>query len=103
MSERIAINVVWLKRDLRLEDNEAITNALKANRKTLLLYVFEPLLLNDEHYSERHFNFIKESLRDLNSRLAAYNTKILSVTNDLVTVFNQIQDFYKVQTVFFSC
>jgi deoxyribodipyrimidine photo-lyase len=100
MSERIAINVVWLKRDLRLEDNEAITNALKANRKTLLLYVFEPLLLNDEHYSERHFNFIKESLRDLNSRLAAYNTKILSVTNDLVTVFNQIQDFYKVQTVF---
>jgi len=92
--------VVWLKRDLRLDDNEAIYNALKTHRKTILLYVFEPLLLNDEHYSERHFNFIRESLRDMNKRLTNYNTKVLSVTNDLATAFNQIQDFYKIHTVF---
>jgi len=100
MTNRTSINVVWFKRDLRLEDNEALFNALNTNRKTLLLYVFEPLLLNDEHYSERHFNFIKESLRDINKALEKYNTKVLSVTNDLATAFNQIQDFYKVHTVF---
>ncbi len=94
------INIVWLKRDLRLEDNEAIFNALHSNRKTLLLYVFEPSLLNDIHYSERHFNFIKESIRDINTKLSGLHTKVLSVTNDLATVFNQIQDFYKIHSVY---
>jgi deoxyribodipyrimidine photo-lyase len=100
MTNRTSINVVWFKRDLRLEDNEALFNALNTNRKTLLLYVFEPLLLNDEHYSERHFNFIKQSLKDINKALEKYNTKVLSVTNDLATAFNQIQDFYKIHSVF---
>ena len=48
------INVVWLKRDLRLQDNEAIFNATKTNIPTLLLYVFEKSLINDSHYSPRH-------------------------------------------------
>jgi deoxyribodipyrimidine photo-lyase len=38
------INVVWLKRDLRLQDNEAIFNATKRGIPTLLLYVFEKSL-----------------------------------------------------------
>ncbi len=63
------INVVWLKRDLRLEDNEAICKALASGERTLLLYAFETMLIEDNHYSERHWNFIKESIRDLNQRL----------------------------------
>ncbi|WP_198658946.1 cryptochrome/deoxyribodipyrimidine photo-lyase family protein [Winogradskyella tangerina] len=100
MSDREPINVVWLKRDLRLQDNEAIANALKSKRRTLLLYVFEFILLNDNHYSERHFNFIKESLRDINEQLKAYNSKVLTVTSDIQTAFNLIQEFYKVETIF---
>ena len=56
MINKIPISVVWLKRDLRLEDNEAIFNALKSNNRVLIMYAFEPLLLNDEHYSKRHWD-----------------------------------------------
>ncbi|MFD1064361.1 deoxyribodipyrimidine photo-lyase/cryptochrome family protein [Winogradskyella litorisediminis] len=94
------INVVWLKRDLRLEDNEALYNAINSDKRFLILYVFEHILLNDVHYSERHFNFIKESIRDLNERLKPYNTKVMSVTSDVVSAFNHIQEFYKIDTVF---
>ncbi len=100
MSNRDYINVVWLKRDLRLQDNEAISNALKTDKPTLLLYVFEHILLNDEHYSTRHFNFIKESIRDLNAQLETYNTKILAVVSDVTSAFNQIQEFYSIDAVF---
>lgn len=100
MAKREHINVVWLKRDLRLQDNEAIANALETGKRTLLIYVFEPLLLNDHHYSERHFNFIKESLRDIDSELKKYNSKVLTVTNDIQSTFNLIQEFYKVDAVF---
>ena len=100
MSNREPINVVWLKRDLRLQDNEAIANALKSNKRTLLLYVFEFMLLNDSHYNERHFNFIKESLRDINKQLKGFDTKVLTVTSDIQTAFNLIQEFYKVDAIY---
>lgn len=94
------INVVWFKRDLRLQDNEAIANALNSNKRTLLLYVFENILLNDNHYSQRHFNFIKESIRDLNQRLKSHNTKVLAVNADIIGAFNNLQEFYKIDAVF---
>jgi len=37
MTDREEINVVWFKRDLRLQDNEAIYNALASNKPTLFL------------------------------------------------------------------
>lgn len=94
------INIVWLKRDLRLQDNEAIANALKTGKRTLFLYVFEHILRNDNHYSERHFNFIKESITDLNVQLKPFNTKVLAVTNDITSAFNNIQEFYKIDAVY---
>ncbi|MHB0753935.1 cryptochrome/deoxyribodipyrimidine photo-lyase family protein [Polaribacter sp. M15] len=100
MADREKINVVWLKRDLRLQDNEAIKNALKSDKRVLFLYVFENSLMNDPHYSERHWDFIKQSITDLNDDLQKYNTKVLSVTTEVITAFNQLQNYYKIDTVF---
>ncbi|SEQ95510.1 deoxyribodipyrimidine photo-lyase family protein (cryptochrome) [Hyunsoonleella jejuensis] len=100
MTTKPPITVVWLKRDLRLHDNEAIYNALKANKPTLLLYCFEPLLMNDPHYSERHWNFIKESIVDLNKELEAYNSKILTVQCDIIAAINQLQTLYSISEIY---
>ena len=56
LSKYPSIAVVWLKRDLRLEDHEALTAALENNKLVLLLYVAEDFLLEDPHFSERHLN-----------------------------------------------
>lgn len=100
MTKRESINVVWFKRDLRLHDNEAIWNALQGDKPVLLLYVFEHILLNDPHYDARHWNFIKQSLQDINSELEQYNSKVLIVNSDITSAFNQIQNLYKVEKVF---
>lgn len=94
------INVVWLKRDLRLEDNEAIFNALASGRPTLLLYAFETMLLEDNHYSERHWNFIKESICDLNEQLKPYNSKILTVEADIIATINQLMERYTIRDIY---
>ena len=39
--KRESLNIVWLKRDLRLLDHEALHAALSSKRPCLLLYVFE--------------------------------------------------------------
>jgi deoxyribodipyrimidine photo-lyase len=94
------IHIVWFKRDLRLQDNEAIQNALKANKRILFLYVFENSLVEDPHYDIRHWIFIKQSLVDLNTDLKKYNTKILCVQTEVVSAFNQLFNNYVVNTVF---
>ena len=100
MNTKEEISVVWLKRDLRLQDNETIFNALSSKKRVLFLYVFEKSLLEDPHYHERHWNFIKQSLVDLNEDLAIHNSKVLCVTTEVVTAFNQILNYYSIHSVF---
>ncbi len=100
MLEKEKIHIVWLKRDLRLEDNEAIMNAINTGSRVLLLYVLEDSLINDPHYSDRHFHFIKESLIDLNTSLLDYNSKILIVRSEVIQVLNKLLGLYKIDTIF---
>jgi deoxyribodipyrimidine photo-lyase len=99
-SNRNHINIVWFKRDLRLQDNEAIFNAIQSKTPTLLLYVFENSLQNDNHYSQRHWDFIKQSIQDINQQLLPYNTKILSISGEVISIINSIQEIYKIDSVF---
>ena len=98
--EKEEINVIWFKRDLRLQDNEAIYNAMSSNKRVLFLYVFEHSLLIDPHYHDRHWNFIKQSLVDINKQLEQFETKVLCVTTEVVNAFNQLQNHFKINTVF---
>lgn len=100
MNSKEEINIVWFKRDLRIQDNEAIYNALLAKRKFLFIYVFEKSLINDPHYDDRHWNFIKQSIVDINNQLSQFNTKVLTVTSEITTVLNQLQNYYSINTVY---
>ncbi len=100
MHTKESIVVVWLKRDLRLHDNEAIENAFNSGKKIVFLYVFEPILLIDPHYSERHWNFIKQSLEDLNKTLSNYDTEVLCMEAEITSALNQIQSSYSIYAVY---
>ena len=64
-----SINIVWFKRDLRLRDHAPLHDALATGLTVMLLYVFEPTVWNDPHYSARHWRFVHESLADMNKQL----------------------------------
>lgn len=94
------LHVVWLKRDLRLHDNEAVFNALASGKRVLLLYVFEQLLVNDSHYSKRHWDFVKQSIVDLNNELKPYKSKVLAVNSDIIATTNQLLSQYHIKDVY---
>jgi deoxyribodipyrimidine photo-lyase len=94
------INLIWLKRDIRLHDNEAISSAIKSGKRFLIFYAFEKILLHDLHYNERHWDFIKQSIVDINKELIGYKSKVLSVSSDIIGLCNQIQNFYAIDTVY---
>ncbi len=99
-TEKPHITVHWLKRDLRLQDNENLWQAMQEPEPVLLLYILEPSLEQDLHYSERHFNFIKESLFDMTQRLIEYNSKVLCVRGEVIPVFEKLQEFFTITQIF---
>ena len=94
------INLYWFKRDLRLLDNVPLQMALDDEHPTLLFYLFEPKLYSENHYSERHWNFIKESITDLNTQLKKYETKIHVYRLNPVNFLKKIIKKYRVNKIY---
>lgn len=94
------MKIVWFKRDLRLTDHEALFRALESEEQTLLLHIFEPSLLNDHHYSQRHFDFIKQSLEELQNQLKPFDTQILIFECEAVEVFEKINQIEPISTIY---
>lgn len=80
MTELEPINLVWLKRDLRLTDHAPLADAAARPEPLSLIYCFEPELLNDPHYDERHWRFIWQSLMERMMFDLAYPEPIVDLT-----------------------
>ena len=94
------INLLWLKRDLRLTDHEALYAATQSGRPTLIFYLFEPFLLDNPHYSERHWRFVYQSLVDMNRRLEPLNRSITIATTDIFHFLEAVCSTYDVETLY---
>ncbi|WP_194435772.1 cryptochrome/deoxyribodipyrimidine photo-lyase family protein [Vibrio fluminensis] len=94
------INIVWFKRDLRLSDHKPLEKALAQDLPIVLLYIFEPMLLEDEHYSERHWRFVWQSLQDINTTLKARNQQITILGGDATHCFQAIHTQHQINAVF---
>lgn len=94
------INIVWFKRDLRLSDHQPLKTAFASGQPTLLLYSFEPLMLNDSHYNERHWKFVSQSLTDLNQQLLKFNSQIYVFHLPIIDLFKWLSDQFTIRSIF---
>ncbi|MFN4083714.1 MAG: deoxyribodipyrimidine photo-lyase/cryptochrome family protein [Bacteroidia bacterium] len=94
------INIVWLKRDLRLSDHIPLLKASQTDKPLFLLYMFEPNIIEAPDFDERHGRFIFESVADLNNRLAEYNTEIYTCYGNAFDVFSTLIDNIKIEGVY---
>ena len=94
----MAIAVVWLKRDLRLSDHQPLLDAAATGLPVLLLYCFEPMLLQDGHYSARHWRFVRESLQDLQQRLPVGSLYVIK--QDVLQTLEQLHQHFAIAQLF---
>lgn len=94
------VNIVWFKRDLRLHDHEALKAAINDGLPLILLYCFEPSLVNAPQSSERHWRFVWESLEDMNKELAKRDTRVHVFCNEVLSVFQELIQVYQIEKVF---
>ena len=94
------INVVWFKRDLRLEDHAPLKAAIEAGLPVLLIYVFEPSLQQSPDWNIRHWQFVYQSIEDLNFELVDYQSQLHFFHAEAPNAFEHILKTHKIHTVF---
>lgn len=64
------IDVVWLKRDVRLHDHGPFSEVNKSTNKFIVLYLYEPNQLAHDTVHGSHIHLINEGLIELDSKLS---------------------------------
>ena len=93
------VNIVWLKRDLRFQDHEPLKSAIESKIPSILLYVFEPSLMNYHDSDVRHWRFVWQSLMELKSQLSK-DQSLTILYGEALVVFELLTNFYEIQSVF---
>lgn len=63
--------LVWLRRDLRLQDHAALAAALATGRQVALVFVFDRDILDPLPARDRRVEFIHQAVTDIDTRLRA--------------------------------
>ena len=100
MSKKKITNIVWLKRDLRITDHLPLYNAIQKHEDFLILYIYEPSLMQDAHYDERHGRFVEQSLSDIQEELLTHNKKLTVAFGEATEIFQLLIDRYCVRNIF---
>ncbi len=74
----MSLTIFWHRRDLRLEDNAGLYQALKHNKTVLPLFIFDKQILDKlEDKDDARVSFIHESILSLQRQLKAMGSSIL--------------------------
>ena len=88
-----SIHCVWFKRDLRIHDHSPLTNAAKSGY-VLPVYIVEPEVVHAADFDALHWQFIRESLLDLQRSLSDLGASLQVLQGSAVEVFESLHDRY---------
>ena len=92
------MQVVWFKRDLRIEDHAALQEAAQ-NGPVMPLYIVEPALWRQPDMSYRHYAFLSECLEALDESLNALGQGLIIKTGDAVAILRDIHARHGIQSL----
>lgn len=95
------VNLVWLRRDLRLHDHAALYHALKAGLPVVPLFIFDRHILDKlEDKDDRRVTFIHQAIAALKSSLQQMGTDIEVHYGTPEAIFPLLLEKYNVRKVF---
>ena len=93
------INILWFKKDLRIEDNEALYESLK-EYDILPIYIFEIDVWNQKTHSNRQWQFCKESVLDLRNAFLEIGQPLIIRTGNVVEIFEEISFKFNIKGIY---
>ena len=96
------ITIFWFRRDLRLEDNVGLFNALESEYPVIPLFIFDEEILDSLPKNDARVGFIHESLFKINAKLQEIGSSLLVKKGKTQVVWQQLIQEFDVKEFFFN-
>lgn len=95
------VSIFWFRRDLRLEDNNGLSEALKSGEKVIPIFIFDKEILGQlEDKYDRRVDYIHQALEKINIELKESGSNLLTFHGKPLEIFKQLQKDYDLQSVY---
>jgi deoxyribodipyrimidine photo-lyase len=96
-----ALTLFWFRRDLRLEDNHGLYQALKTNDPVLPIFIFDTTILDKlEEQADQRVQFIYEQIQLLKVSLENEGSTLLVCYGNPVAVYQQLASNLHLKAVY---
>ncbi len=95
-----SIVIFWFRRDLRLEDNHGLNQALQSGKKVLPLFIFDENILTELPSDDRRVSLIYTLLKQLHTQLNMLESSLYVLKGAPQKVFCELTEIYEVEAVY---
>lgn len=95
----VNVNLLWFRRDLRLDDNEAVAVATQEKVPVLPFFILDPWFYTNTQTCAHRNKFLFESLADLDRALRQHGSQLYLFQGDSVEVFQQLASSLQAQNL----
>ncbi|MBK7894117.1 MAG: deoxyribodipyrimidine photo-lyase [Anaerolineaceae bacterium] len=92
--------VWWIRRDLRLTDNQALTAAVNAAEQVVPLFIVDPFFENSAHVGDKRRAFLWAGLRQLDADLQALGSRLVVRYGRPPQILTQLLDESGAEAIF---
>ncbi|MDI5887182.1 cryptochrome/photolyase family protein [Flavobacterium yafengii] len=96
------VSFFWFRRDLRLEDNVGLFQALKSKYPVIPLFIFDDSILESLPKNDARVGFIHQSLSKINQQLQELGSSLLVKKGKTIDVWKSLLEEFDVKEVFFN-
>jgi deoxyribodipyrimidine photo-lyase len=96
------INIFWFRRDLRLDDNIGLTNALNSGLPIIPVFIFDTNITDELPPDDPRINFIFETLLSLNSKLQKTGSSIFILKGEPISIWKKLIVSFDINAVYIN-
>ncbi|PZX53454.1 deoxyribodipyrimidine photo-lyase [Algoriphagus ratkowskyi] len=94
------VSIFWFRRDLRLDDNHGLFEALKDNENVLPLFIFDKNILDKlENKADARVEFIHDQVSKIHQELSKKGSSILVKYGEPEAIFTELSNDFEIQSV----
>lgn len=94
------ISIFWFRRDLRLNDNHGLFEALSNNTNVLPIFIFDKNILDKLPKNDARVNFIHTQLQKINQQLQEINSSLHVFYGNPVDIYQELLKKHNIISVY---
>lgn len=98
VKEKVA--VFWFRRDLRLEDNKGLSEALNTGLPVLPLFIFDSNIIDELPQNDARITLIYKRLKVIHKELQSHGSSLVCKKGNPINVWKELLTTYTISKVF---